>query len=77
MVLNKFLFYVTHTNARAPFSLPLISGMPMITPDEHGPGAMHAMRAIKHSLDPDGLMNPGKVLAHRKDPKTGRLILCA
>ncbi|CAM9913382.1 unnamed protein product [Pylaiella littoralis] len=45
-------------------------------PEEFGPGAMHVMGAIKQGLDPLGLMNPGKVLAHRKDPLTGRLILC-
>ncbi|CAM9193792.1 unnamed protein product [Ectocarpus sp. 12 AP-2014] len=46
-------------------------------PEEHGDGAMHAMRVIKRGLDPGGLMNPGKVLAHRRDPQTGRLVLCA
>lgn len=45
-------------------------------PKEHGPGAMHAMKAIKSALDPASLMNPGKILAHRRDPKTGRMILC-
>ncbi|CAN0495886.1 unnamed protein product [Laminaria digitata] len=44
--------------------------------EEHGPGAMHAMKAIKTALDPASLMNPGKILAHRRDPKTGRIILC-
>ncbi|CAM9253862.1 unnamed protein product [Hapterophycus canaliculatus] len=38
---------------------------------------MHAMRVIKRGLDPSGLMNPGKVLAHKRDPETGRLVLCA
>lgn len=38
---------------------------------------MHAMRVIKRGLDPLGLMNPGKVLAHQQDPRTGRLVLCA
>jgi D-lactate dehydrogenase (cytochrome) len=29
---------------------------------EHGAGAVDTMRAIKHALDPEGLLNPGKVL---------------
>jgi len=29
---------------------------------EHGEGAIGAMRAIKHALDPDNLLNPGKVI---------------
>jgi D-lactate dehydrogenase (cytochrome) len=29
--------------------------------DEHGPAALAAMRAIKQALDPDDLMNPGKI----------------
>ena len=30
--------------------------------DEHGEGGVRAMRAVKRALDPDGLLNPGKVL---------------
>jgi D-lactate dehydrogenase (cytochrome) len=29
---------------------------------EHGDGAIAVMRAVKHALDPDNLMNPGKIL---------------
>jgi D-lactate dehydrogenase (cytochrome) len=29
---------------------------------EHGADAVDVMRAIKRALDPDNLMNPGKVL---------------
>ena len=29
---------------------------------EHGPGAVHLMRSIKRTIDPQNIMNPGKVL---------------
>ena len=29
---------------------------------EHGDVAIELMRAIKHAIDPDNIMNPGKVL---------------
>ncbi len=31
--------------------------------DEHGEGALEVMRAIKRALDPDNIMNPGKIVS--------------
>eukprot|EP00953_Heterococcus_sp_UTEX-ZZ885_P029119 15487-Heterococcus_DN1.PRE.1 len=30
------------------------------------------MVTIKNAVDPDDIMNPGKIVPHVKDPKTGR-----
>ncbi|MCZ7653095.1 MAG: hypothetical protein M5R42_00560 [Rhodocyclaceae bacterium] len=29
---------------------------------EHGEGAVNVMRALKQALDPENLLNPGKIL---------------
>jgi D-lactate dehydrogenase (cytochrome) len=31
--------------------------------EEHGEDAISVMRSIKHALDPNNLMNPGKIFA--------------
>ena len=31
--------------------------------DEYDPAALHLMAALKHAVDPKGIMNPGKILA--------------
>ena len=31
--------------------------------EEHGSGAIHMMRALKHAFDPGNIMNPGKIIA--------------
>jgi D-lactate dehydrogenase (cytochrome) len=35
--------------------------------DEHGEAGVEAMRAVKRALDPDGILNPGKVLPDMND----------
>jgi D-lactate dehydrogenase (cytochrome) len=32
--------------------------------EEHGEDAIDVMRSIKHSLDPQNLMNPGKIFSY-------------
>ncbi|CAM9843689.1 unnamed protein product [Chrysoparadoxa australica] len=43
---------------------------------EHGKPALKVMASIKKGLDPYNILNPGKVLPQKKDPVTGKLVLC-
>lgn len=43
---------------------------------EFSPATIGMMLAIKNALDPENIMNPGKVVPHVTDPKTGRLMAC-
>ncbi|KDE58867.1 lactate dehydrogenase [Halostagnicola sp. A56] len=40
--------------------------------DEHGSHAVEAMRAIKQTFDPDGILNPGKIFPERTDADKSR-----
>lgn len=48
-----------------------LSRMNRVLEAEHGEG-VSVMRALKHALDPDNLLNPGKVLKHQnRSQKSG------
>jgi D-lactate dehydrogenase (cytochrome) len=39
---------------------------------EHGEGAVETMGAIKRALDPNGILNPGKIFPEPVDGKLSR-----
>jgi len=41
--------------------------------DQYGPGAVHMMELVKESLDPNNILNPGKVVAYRSAAETSNI----